>query len=104
MQFETMSVKATEKDEERSLTGKFPMLELHDGTTLSEPISICRFFANNKLGFYGPDATQRAKVDEWIDIISLTVVPMSVSLVKQARGQIESDVRSFSQQLGEFRN
>ena len=79
MQVEYLSVPITDKDEAiiaRSFTGRFPLLEFEDGVTcISEPISIARVFSNNKLGFYGPDPAQRAQVDQWIDYISLNVVP-----------------------------
>jgi len=109
MQVEYLSVPVEEKDaedlSEKTAAGKFPMLEFEDGfTCISEPLSIARVFSNNKLGFYGPSVADKARIDEWIDIITLNVVPMSVSLVRQARGQQESDLRAFSQQLGEFRN
>ena len=80
-------------------------MELEDGITcISEPLSICKFLASNKLGFYGPDAISKAQVDQWIDIISLNVVHQSESLMKQIRGEQESDIRAFSQQLGAFRD
>lgn len=86
MQADYVTVAVSDKDTQtvqRSLTGRFPMLELADReTTLSEPLSIARYFANNKLGFYGPDPVQRAKIDEWIDIISVTLVPMANSLLR----------------------
>jgi len=48
----------------KSLTGKFPMLELSDGKTyISEPLSIARFLASDKYGFYGPDGIEKAKTD-----------------------------------------
>ena len=54
------------------------MLELEDGKTcISEPLSIARVLSNNKLGFYGPDASTRAQTDEWIDIISRDVAPQA---------------------------
>ena len=41
---------------ENSHNGKLPLLLLEDGTTyISEPLSIARWFSNNKQGFYGPD-------------------------------------------------
>lgn len=33
---------------EKSVNGKVPMLELDDGTTISETVAICRYFANEK--------------------------------------------------------
>ena len=47
---------------------------------------------------------QRAKVDQWIDIISLQVTPFAQMLSEQVIGLRESEVRAFSQQCGQFRN
>ena len=55
------------------------------------------------MGFYGPDVAQRAQADEWIDIVTIKVVPILNSLVKQVNGEIESDVKSFSLQLKAFK-
>jgi len=41
---------------EETNNGKLPILLLEDGVTfLNEPLSIAKFFSNNKFGFYGPD-------------------------------------------------
>lgn len=49
---------------EKSHKNALPILELEDGKTwLSEPLSMARFLASDKLDFYGPDPVHRAKVD-----------------------------------------
>jgi len=64
MQVDYLSVQATEKDEDKSFTGSFPVLELDDGETrLSESLSIARYLSQDKLGFYGPDKSQKALID-----------------------------------------
>ena len=87
MQVEYLSVQATEKDEDLSLTGSFPVLELDDGQTrLSESLSIARYLSQDKLGFYGPDKASKAQVDQWLDIINLRVAPHAQNLVQQVCG------------------
>lgn len=81
----------------KSLTGKFPMLELSDGKTyISEPLSIARFLSSDKYGFYGPDAIEKAKTDQWIDLISTEVSAYAKQLVLQVTGFVESEIREFS--------
>ena len=107
MSTEYLVVKVEDSDtttQLRSVTGKFPMLQLEDGETcISEPLSIARVLSNNKFGFYGPDIAQRAQADQWIDIITSKIVPILDSLVKQVNGELESDVKSFSLQLKAFK-
>ena len=59
MSVELLVVPCTEKEAdilENSHTGRYPLLELEDGKTfLSEPLSIAKWFSNNKLNFYGPN-------------------------------------------------
>ena len=57
---------------------RFPVLEVsdHDSSRgeplyISEALSITKFWSQDKCGFYGPDHVERAKVDQWIDIISV---------------------------------
>ena len=56
-----------EKDQNiisKSLTGKFPMLELEDGNTyISESLSITRYLSNGKHDFYGPSIQNKVKVE-----------------------------------------
>ena len=79
MEVEYLSVTITDADTQllkKSMNGKFPVLELQDEkTTICEPLSIARYVANGKLGFYGPDLDTKSQVDQWIDIISMSVAP-----------------------------
>ena len=78
----------------KSLTGKFPMLELSDGKTyISEPITIARFLATDRYGFYGPDAIEKAKTDQWIDIISTDLAYNAEHLTQQVFGQKPSEIK-----------
>ena len=66
MQVEYISIPVNEDSEHltKSFNGKWPVLELEDGTThISEALSIARHLSENKLGFYGPDASQKARIN-----------------------------------------
>src|SRR5258708_20437888 len=47
--------------------GQVPVLELDDGTTLSESVAICRYLEelHPAPALFGDDAWQRARVDMW---------------------------------------
>jgi len=107
MEVEYLSVTVAPTDEEllkKSMNGKFPVLELKDEkTTLCEPLSIARFVADGKLGFYGPDLVTKSQVDQWIDIISMRVAPASHQLIQQVCGFKESEQKQFSIELNQFK-
>lgn len=68
MEVEYLSIPVDEnKDKaimDKSLTGKFPMLELQDGKThICESLSIARYLSQDKYGFYGPDAADKARTE-----------------------------------------
>ena len=88
---------------QKSLTGKFPILELPDKTCLSEGLSIARYLSADKYGFYGPDSSQKAQIDQWIDITSSQVAPQAHNLVQQVTGFAESEIKAFSKSLSAFK-
>jgi glutathione S-transferase len=47
----------------KSFNGKWPVLELQDGTCVSESLAIAKFFSDNKLNFYGPNASHKAQIN-----------------------------------------
>jgi len=49
-----------------NMTGKFPLLQLEDGTTINESAAIAQHFARLGEGLYGANAFEAAKCDEWI--------------------------------------
>ncbi|AEH34463.1 glutathione S-transferase [Vibrio anguillarum] len=56
----------------KSITGKIPVLELDDGTTLCESIAICRYFdhlVNHKHFLFGQTALEQAKVEMWHRVV-----------------------------------
>lgn len=53
---------------EKNSLGQVPVLELDDGTTLCESVSICRYFEelHPSPPLFGASAFERARVDMWI--------------------------------------
>lgn len=53
---------------ERNSLGQTPVLELDDGTTISESVSICRYLEelHPENPLFGRNALERAQVDMWI--------------------------------------
>ena len=69
----------------KSLTGSFPVLGLNkgNGIYLSEPLTIAKYLSTfDKSYFYGADIYKKTQIDQWLDIISLTLVPQSEFLIK----------------------
>jgi glutathione S-transferase len=68
MQVEYLSIPVVnnEKSQEvlnKTFNGKWPVLELQDGTCVSESLAIAKFFSDNKLNFYGPSASSKAQIN-----------------------------------------
>lgn len=57
----------------KSITGKVPMLELDDGTCISETIAICRYIAEKKgdLTLFGKTPVEAGLVEMWQRIVEL---------------------------------
>lgn len=57
--------------QEKSVNGKVPMLELDDGTCISETIAICRFFAekHNDTSLFGTTPEEKGLVEMWQRIV-----------------------------------
>ena len=56
--------------------GQIPMLELDDGTCISETVAICRYFEEThpETPMFGRTAVEKAQVDMWIRRIEFTVM------------------------------
>ena len=67
--------KSPEYREKNSL-GQIPTLELDDGTTISETVSICRYFQelHPEPALFGRTALEKATVDMWIRRIEFIVM------------------------------
>lgn len=61
----------TPEYQEKSVNGKVPMLELDDGTCISETIAICRFFAEhqNDTSLFGTTPAEKGLVEMWQRIV-----------------------------------
>lgn len=57
---------------QKSINGKVPLLELADGTCISESVAICRYldgvFENDK-ALFGQDALHQAQIEMWQRIV-----------------------------------
>jgi glutathione S-transferase len=66
---------------EKNPSGQIPVLELDDGRTLSETVSICRYFEalHPTPPLFGQDAYEQAEIDMWIrrvEFVLMTPVGM----------------------------
>lgn len=60
--------------QDKSANGKVPLLELDDGSYLSETVAISRYFDEitpNDLNLFGQDTVERAKVEMWNRIVEI---------------------------------
>ncbi|CAH0525466.1 glutathione binding-like protein [Vibrio hippocampi] len=58
----------------KSINGKVPLLELDDGTFISETVAISRYFdetTDNDLALFGATPVERAKVEMWNRIVEI---------------------------------
>ena len=56
--------------------GQLPVLELDDGTCISETVAICRYFEETHPGppMFGRTAVEKALVDQWIRRVEFAVM------------------------------
>lgn len=56
--------------------GQIPVLELDDGTTISESVSICRYFEalHPEPSLFGRSPLEQALVDQWIRRVEFTLM------------------------------
>jgi glutathione S-transferase len=82
--------------------GTIPVLELDDGTCISESVAICRYFEEEhpEPSLFGRSAREKAEVEMWnrrVELILLNAVgmvwahgsPLTASVVKQIRENVE---------------
>ncbi|SHO57516.1 glutathione S-transferase family protein [Vibrio quintilis] len=63
----------------KSVNGKVPMLELDDGTTISESLAICSYFdesVKNDKALFGTGAKEKAQVEMWQRIVEFQGLQM----------------------------
>ncbi|TVO32163.1 glutathione S-transferase family protein [Vibrio algivorus] len=73
---------------EKSVNGKVPMLELTDGTCISETIAICRFFAEhqNDTSLFGTTPAEKGLVEMWQRIVELDGLHMGFQAFRNLSG------------------
>lgn len=89
--------------------GQIPMLELDDGTCISETVAICRYFEETHPGtpMFGRTAVEKAHVDMWIRRIEFTVMmpvgmfwrhahPFTAALLTQFKDFGESNRETYN--------
>jgi glutathione S-transferase len=66
----------TPEFKKKNSLGQVPVLELDDGTTISESVSICRYLEelHPTPALFGESALERAHIDMWIRRIELVVM------------------------------
>ncbi|WP_417881224.1 glutathione S-transferase family protein [Vibrio sp.] len=78
----------TPEYQEKSVNGKVPMLELDDGTCISETIAICRFFAEhqNDTSLFGTTPAEKGLVEMWQRIVELDGLHMGFQAFRNLSG------------------
>jgi glutathione S-transferase len=89
--------------------GQIPMLELDDGTCISETVAICRYFEeiHPETPMFGRTAVEKAQVDMWIRRIEFTVMtpvgmfwrhahPFTAALLTQFKDFGESNRETYN--------
>ncbi len=89
--------------------GQIPMLELDDGTCISETVAICRYFEEThpETPMFGRTAVEKAQVDMWIRRIEFTVMmpvgmfwrhahPFTAALLNQFKDFGESNRETYN--------
>lgn len=78
----------TSEYQDKSVNGKVPMLELDDGSCISETIAICRFFAEyqNDTSLFGTTSVEKGKVEMWQRIVELDGLHMGFQAFRNLSG------------------
>ncbi|MGR5176531.1 glutathione S-transferase family protein [Vibrio mediterranei] len=87
----------------KSANGKVPLLELDDGTYLSETVAICRYFDEtypNELNLFGESVLGRAKVEMWNRIVEIEGIQYAFQAFRNLTG-IYSDRENCVEAWGE---
>ncbi len=73
----------------KSANGKVPLLELDDGTYLSETVAISRYFDEiqpNSLNLFGGTILERAKVEMWNRIVEIEGIQNAFQAFRNSTG------------------
>jgi glutathione S-transferase len=83
----------------KSLTGRFPVLEMQNGVAVCDTLPIARVLAKEAPCFVGfEEDGSRQQVDMWVDFINNSVLPQANRIIAQCNGtaKVQMDVRAFS--------
>ena len=83
----------------KSLTGRFPVLELQNGVAISDTLPIARALAKETGCFVGCEEDgSKQQVEMWIDFINNSILPAAHRIIAQCNGtaKVQMDVRAFS--------
>ncbi|WP_112480297.1 glutathione binding-like protein [Vibrio variabilis] len=89
--------------QDKSVNGKVPLLELDDGTYLSETVAISRYFDEitpNDLNLFGASTLERAKVEMWNRIVEIDGIQNAFQAFRNLSG-IYSDRENCVEAWGE---
>jgi glutathione S-transferase len=89
----------------RNPLGQVPVLELDDGTHVSESVSICRYLEelHPEPNFFGRDPRERATIDMWLRRVEFRLmVPLGQIWVHTHPFTAAVATQAFGQQFKEF--
>lgn len=89
--------------QDKSVNGKVPLLELDDGTYISETVAISRYFDEitpNDLALFGDTTLERAKVEMWNRIVEIEGIQNAFQAFRNLSG-IYSDRENCIEAWGE---
>ena len=78
--------------------GQTPVLELDDGTTISESVSICRYLEETHPGtpLFGRNALERAQVDMWLRRVEFALMGPVGNFWRHAHPYTAKVVKQFN--------
>ncbi|MEQ8268173.1 MAG: glutathione S-transferase family protein [Parvibaculum sp.] len=83
---------------EKNSLGQTPVLELDDGTTISESVSICRYLeeAHPEKPLFGRNALERAQVDMWLRRVEFALMGPIGNFWRHAHPYTAKVVKQFN--------
>ena len=100
---------------EKNMNGQIPVLELDDGTCISESIAICRYFEAEHPDppLFGATSREQGKIEMWIRRIELNFMmpvglawvhgsPLTKAVVKQQIPEMAEQARSMVRSYFDF--
>lgn len=83
---------------EKNSLGQTPVLELDDGTTISESVSICRYLEETRpeKPLFGRNALERAQVDMWLRRVEFALMGPIGNFWRHAHPYTAKVVKQFN--------